>query len=203
MSKLSKGETTREHIIRSAIGLFNERGAEQVTTHDIAARAGLSPGNLYYHFENKEEIIRDAFERMDLFKSEGWREALEAGFPAFVDFYFSQVRDFRFLFRERASLLRSDPVLAERWGRAEAGLGRVMRKAAAHWVESGILKPFRSRAEVDAFIDNGWIILSSSYAFYEARGKQRGPALDRQVQRQLRAFLRPYHTAKGRLELKG
>ena len=42
---------------------LQHRGTAAVSTNHIAEAAGISPGNLYYHFHNKEEIIRELFER--------------------------------------------------------------------------------------------------------------------------------------------
>jgi len=61
-SKLpSKGATTRTLILETALRLFNQENASDVSTNQIAAAAGISPGNLYYYFRNKEEIIRALF----------------------------------------------------------------------------------------------------------------------------------------------
>jgi AcrR family transcriptional regulator len=52
---------TKEKIIRTSIAMFNLNGERAVTTNHIAASLGISPGNLYYHFKNKEDIIRHIF----------------------------------------------------------------------------------------------------------------------------------------------
>src|SRR5512137_3067511 len=56
---------TRERILDAALVLFNADGSHAVSTRHIAARLGISPGNLYYHFGNKEEIVLCLYERIE------------------------------------------------------------------------------------------------------------------------------------------
>jgi AcrR family transcriptional regulator len=57
---------TKTKIKNSAIHLFNSQETLSVTTNHIAKEAGISPGNLYYHYKNKEEIVTDLY--LDLSK---------------------------------------------------------------------------------------------------------------------------------------
>jgi AcrR family transcriptional regulator len=52
---------TYDRIIQESLKLFNEQGERNITTNHIAAHLGISPGNLYYHFRNKEEIVYQIF----------------------------------------------------------------------------------------------------------------------------------------------
>jgi AcrR family transcriptional regulator len=52
---------TRDRILAAALELFNQQGERKVTTNHISAHLGMSPGNLYYHFKNKQEIIYELF----------------------------------------------------------------------------------------------------------------------------------------------
>ena len=61
-SKLGKKVKTRDRIIQASIELFNQYGERATTTNHIAAHLGMSPGNLYYHFRNKNDIIEHIFE---------------------------------------------------------------------------------------------------------------------------------------------
>src|SRR5258708_6995846 len=50
-------EETRRQILDTALALFRERGFDDTTMRDIAARAGLSLGAAYYYFNSKEAIV--------------------------------------------------------------------------------------------------------------------------------------------------
>lgn len=52
---------TRERIVQNSLELFNQQGERSVSTNHIAAHMEISPGNLYYHFANKQEIIAVLF----------------------------------------------------------------------------------------------------------------------------------------------
>ncbi|MDX1301792.1 TetR/AcrR family transcriptional regulator [Photobacterium sp.] len=48
---------TRDRILSVSLDLFNREGIAQTSTLIIASEMGISPGNLYYHFRGKDEII--------------------------------------------------------------------------------------------------------------------------------------------------
>ncbi|MBO0217341.1 helix-turn-helix transcriptional regulator, partial [Vibrio sp. Vb2880] len=52
---------TRDKIVYAALELFNQHGERNITTNHIADHIEISPGNLYYHFRNKQEILREIF----------------------------------------------------------------------------------------------------------------------------------------------
>ena len=66
---------TRDRIIHSATELFNDQGERNITTNHIAAHLGISPGNLYYHFRNKEDIIHSIFDQYARHLSESFTPA--------------------------------------------------------------------------------------------------------------------------------
>ena len=109
---------TYTRIINASLALFNEEGERNISTNHIAAHLGISPGNLYYHFRNKDEIIVQLFKR--------YSEALlaylnEAVLPSNVEDsinYMAGIYDvmweYRFLFSDVNTLLaRSAELLGE------------------------------------------------------------------------------------------
>mgnify|MGYP003818441351 CR=1 FL=1 len=56
-------EAGREQLIDLVIGLIEERGSTSLTVAELAARAQMSPANLYRYFESKEALIDAVAER--------------------------------------------------------------------------------------------------------------------------------------------
>ena len=56
---------TVERILAESLRLFNAHGEANVTTATIAGALEMSPGNLYYHFRNKEQIVEALFGRFE------------------------------------------------------------------------------------------------------------------------------------------
>lgn len=112
---------TRDKIIQTSIALFNEQGERNVTTNHIAAHLGISPGNLYYHFRNKEDIILSIYD-------EYARNLLLETFPKvspdvkpldaiilYMDAVFQAMMKFRFFYSNLPVLLAKNPLLREKY----------------------------------------------------------------------------------------
>jgi AcrR family transcriptional regulator len=56
-NRRDKGEASIDRILDSALSLIVTRGFNGTTVDDIAKKAGLTKGAIYFHFENKEAIL--------------------------------------------------------------------------------------------------------------------------------------------------
>lgn len=63
MKQLKRSERSRREILDAALRLFSHRGYGATSVNDIAAEAGLSKGNVYHHFPDKESIFRALLDR--------------------------------------------------------------------------------------------------------------------------------------------
>src|SRR6478736_10322627 len=110
---------TRERILATSLSLFNAAGEPHVTTADIADEMNISPGNLYYHFRNKNEIIGLLFDRVDdslspLFEGPSSHDADVEDLWLFMHLMFERVWEYRFFFRDLDEITSRDRGLAVR-----------------------------------------------------------------------------------------
>ena len=95
--------------MKTALSLFNEQGTAAVSTNHIAAELGISVGNLYWHFGDKEAIIRALFQELRESFDTAWRapvtesDALNAAIIG-LRRAFTTAWGYRFLYRELVAL---------------------------------------------------------------------------------------------------
>jgi len=154
---------TRDRILDAALQLFNQSGTAAVSTNHIAEALGMSPGNLYYHFKNKEEIIRALFERLfaasdALFVLPPDRAPALDDLLRLVEQNYALLAEFRFIYRELIALLRRDPVLHERWLAVRARGFAGFRELIAGFAAAGVLRAPADPAEVDRLAELCWLL---------------------------------------------
>lgn len=100
---------TAERILEVTLELFNRFGEPNVSTTLISAEMGISPGNLYYHYPAKEELINSLFDKYEkalnelLNASDSVRDVEDAWF--FMHTLFELIWQYRFLYRDLNDLL--------------------------------------------------------------------------------------------------
>jgi AcrR family transcriptional regulator len=115
-------QRTRARVLAQSLRLFNERGEAHVTTGMIAAELNMSPGNLYYHFRNKDQIVEELFARFEERigvqpgAARGGPEAIE-DLWLYLHLMLEAIWDYRFLYRNLDDLLARNRRLREHFAR--------------------------------------------------------------------------------------
>jgi len=113
---------TKEKILKTALGLFNNEGEGAVSSVDIASVMGISPGNLYYHYKGKDEIIIQLFTDFE----EEIRQVLSSPINeplkmednwVYLYIIFEEIFDFRFFYKNQSELIKRIPSLRPRFAR--------------------------------------------------------------------------------------
>jgi len=100
---------TAERILEVTLALFNRFGEPNVSTTLISAELNISPGNLYYHYPAKDELINALFDRFEralndlLNAGDDVRNVEDAWF--FMHTLFELIWEYRFLYRDLNDLL--------------------------------------------------------------------------------------------------
>ncbi|EIU6807529.1 TetR/AcrR family transcriptional regulator [Vibrio parahaemolyticus] len=111
---------TRDKIVYAALELFNQHGERNITTNHIADHIEISPGNLYYHFRNKQEIVREIFalysaELLERFTPiQGSQESLTM-LKSYLDSIFTLMWKYRFFYANLPEILSRDVQLHEQY----------------------------------------------------------------------------------------
>jgi AcrR family transcriptional regulator len=186
---------TRERILETSLALFNARGEPNVTTNHIADELEISPGNLYYHFRNKDDIIEQLFtqyeERIDraLITPEGRLPGLEDIWLQ-LHLVYECIWEFRFLYRDLVDILSRNRKLRHHFARilkrATDSATEVMRGL----VQAGVMRA--SKDEIEATANNILLIATFWMNFSAVRGASDEEAAIQQGIRQVMMLLAPF-----------
>lgn len=195
---------TKERILQTSVELFNKNGVQAVTTNHISKAMTISPGNLYFHFKNKEQIILELFKRMNKETYTLWkpkRKATSVNLIEFIDENFELYWRYRFFHREMYSLRRKDPQLAKLWKAHIKKMMRMMEILYRNWVKSGIMAPMKSVDEM-LFISEVLLAASTSFMqFFESADREPGRKSLERGKKYLIRLLKPYLTGETQDEL--
>lgn len=189
---------TSDKIIDTAIRLFNEQGTRAVSTNHIAAAAGISPGNLYYHFRNKEDIIRAIFEQMDAYGLEQYQGVLEKFGPgtlAALEQTFVMIQEYnwryRFFKRELTALIMNDAILKERFHRTNSQMLAIISKSIECSISEGSIKTM-NEVDIACFADAIWLLALFWLNYLEVGGEEINETSLKRGNDVLRMMMRPY-----------
>ena len=173
---------TRERILDTSLAMFNAAGEPNVTTNHIADELGISPGNLYYHFRNKDDIVEQLFSRYET-RIDDALLIPEDRLPNLEDIWlqlhlvFECMWSYRFLYRDLVDILARNRKLKLRFARimtrASASAAAMMRGL----VRAGVMRA--SDAEIRGIAENVLLVATFWQSFSAVRsGKAELETLD-------------------------
>ena len=145
---------TAERILEATLELFNRFGEPNVSTTLISADLGISPGNLYYHYPAKDELINTLFDRYELAltellnASDGVRNVEDAWF--FIHTLFELIWQYRFLYRDLNDLLSKNRRLETHFQGVLKNKSRSIKALLAGMCRSGAVAIDSREVEVTA-----------------------------------------------------
>ncbi len=163
---------TKEKILDISLALFNEKGTRIITTNHIAEACEISPGNLYYHYKNKEEIIFSLFGRM----ISGWDLSnknphilqkmqeqftgadIEVLLDSQLEKTFQFVWQYRFIHRELAELLDRNEALKKLCNQVLQRRLLEVEVMIQFLIDSKILRPLEKR-RLNLFLTRHFILV--------------------------------------------
>ena len=163
---------TRDRILETALAMFNEFGEPTVATTSIAFEMGISPGNLYYHYHSKEQILADLFAN--------FRREIETTLAApeqrpphaediwlFLHLVFEAIWKYRFLYRDINDLVSRYHVIEVQFRRVLAHKIRVAQQILAGLVTAGQMRA--QPTEISTLAENMVLVASYWMSFEFAR----------------------------------
>lgn len=199
-------QRTRERILAVSLALFNDRGEAHVTTGMIADELDISPGNLYYHFRNKDQIVEVLFERF------GERIALEPdarldGPGAIEDLWFylhlmfEGIWSYRFLYRNLEDITGRNRRLRERFNRIVDAKLLAVRRLCGGLVQAGLM---RARPEEISALADNVLVVSTYWLNYRSVRSRAGATDSRDLGAgayQVMALVAPYLAPEARAHI--
>jgi len=157
---------TRERILETSLVLFNERGEPNVTTNHIADELGISPGNLYYHYRNKDDIVEQLFARYEarmdqaLLVPDGRLPNLEDVWMQ-LHLVFECMWTFRFLYRDLVDIVSRNRKLKQHFSRiltrASTSATQVLKGLAQAEILRATQDEIRATAENVLLVTTFWL----------------------------------------------
>lgn len=206
MAEKKRPRRTRERILETSLALFNRHGAPQVTTANIADEMGISPGNLYYHFRNKDQIVFELYAAYEtrvlpLYADPGGRPLGVDDLWLWLHLLFEQMWAYRFLYRDLDELAAHDRRLGRRVGALLSRTAATVIEWCRAMARAGTLHA--SGREIEALAHN--VVLVTAYwpSYERIRRAGEGDAgVDAgRVAYQALALFAPYLSAGARVHL--
>lgn len=204
MKKIS----TKEKIKEAAIELFNNENSLNITTNHIAKKANISPGNLYYHFKNKEEIILEIYKDMshEFEEKQGFEKTLSHKNPLHIlyttfEIYNSLFWNYRFLMRDITTLINIYPTLKTIFAEKEKQRIIQVESIIRYLINENIFENIKEE-EIHIRAKLNWFITAYWQTFIATSSKVDKKSIDEAKEVLFKTQIFPYLTNEGKELLK-
>jgi len=168
---------TPQKILLISLDLFNSQGEQNVTSVDIAMELDISPGNLYYHYKGKEQIIKAL---VDMYCDQiGKLTTPECGENLTLEQLFIHLQQslhtlylFRFLFQNSAELSIKYPGINKLLQRNASNQRKKLTNILSTLLQKNILKGEQSN--LDFLLDIISLTMYQSLNLYQMQGTTLG-----------------------------
>jgi len=135
---------TKQRILNTSLDLFNQLGTPNASTNHIALELDISPGNLYYHYPNKEQLIETLFSNYEaglqpLIKQTVTEELSIEDIWFFLHLNFELALEYRFIYQDTDYITLKCPSLAAKFQSLLTELFRTLVRLLTALSENGTL----------------------------------------------------------------
>lgn len=194
---------TKQKIIQAAIRQFNEFGMANVRLQQIAQDVGISPGNLAYHFRNKEAVVEAVID--ELYNEDKEILAAYRLFPNLIDFdnqlskYFSFIEKYPFYFLDFLEIERYYPEIQQKRLVHITKMISQIRKRFDFNQQRGVLTQEPKPGMYDDIAQTIWVLITFWLPQNLVRGKSSNPD-STYFKEMVWNQLYPYFTPEGKAE---
>ena len=192
---------TKEKILYNALKLFNKKDTKSITTNHIAKVTKISPGNLYYYFKNKEEIINELYNQMTKkidFENTPLPNNL-CEFKKYCNYVANIWWEYIFLRKELLFLMSRDKELENKVIKDNKKQFNKLLNLIDHLIDINCLKNINNRE----FLAQTIMIYSQFWTPYlYIMGKERNKKNAKDISNQIEKLFFPYLTEKSKNNLK-
>ncbi len=193
---------TKQKILDTAMRLFNSVGVANVRLQHIADEAGISVGNLAYHYRNKEAIVDALFYQIEQ-ELQGILSTYRV-YPNLIDFdqqlskYYLFGKSYPFYFSDLLQMAQEFDVARKHRDRYIPRMWQQIRKRLDFNVQRGTLKPEMESGLYDQLAESQWLIIS----FWPVQCELRTPDCNQVLHFKKLVWSQwlPHFTDKGRQE---
>jgi len=146
---------TRDRILHCSLDMFNHYGHIKVSTVEIANALEISPGNLYYHFNGKDQLLTELFYEYEaatkkLIEFYAKDVQIFEDYWAYLNIYIGLIQQYSFFYRDMRLLFAEDKLLKRRFMRVVNSHQSFFLKMLAALNERGELNMSEAQREITA-----------------------------------------------------